>query len=121
LQARKSDHVGIGDLASHCFEKVAPCDVEVLEPETLLRKKQCQTVMLEARRIIVVQVVDTEDVIAPVEKPVCGMVADEAGCAGQKNFHRLPAVMPCFARRCGKSPAPRLSRATDRIERRILQ
>lgn len=42
---------------------------------------------LESRIVIVVEVVDADDLVAPLKKPLCNMQTDKTSRAGKQDFH----------------------------------
>ena len=68
--------------------------VELDEAEALVRRQPRQPGLLEADVVVVVEVVEADDLIAARQQAQRGGHADEAGGAGEQNFHgwMRPAV-----------------------------
>lgn len=61
--------------------------IEFLETESFVRAQAGKAPFLEADIIVVAEVIDPDDLIAAFEQPQGKGPADEAGNAGDENFH----------------------------------
>jgi len=68
---------------------------EVELPECKGRKlpEHVQTVALELRIVVGIEVVGPEDLDSLAEKPPGKVVSDETGCAGHKHLHSIPPLL----------------------------
>ena len=67
---------------------VADVELEELKPSSCVQARQSR--VLQGGVIVRIQVVHTDDRIAPFQEALCHVVANEPGCAGDKAIHLHP-------------------------------
>jgi hypothetical protein len=92
-------HPGLGGQVHHAVEALgreqrlhpgAVGHVQALEAKARLRRQPGQPGLLERRVVVVVEVVDADHLVAARQQALGHVHADEAGRAGDQDFHGRP-------------------------------
>jgi hypothetical protein len=87
LGGEVNDAVDVGVLGDEFGDGVAVGDVAVMEAEAGPVADSVEPGLLEADTIIVVEGIDADDGVAAPEQGIGDVIADEAGAAGDQDFH----------------------------------
>jgi hypothetical protein len=108
-------HAGLGGKMHHAIEILlgeqrrhagAICHVHLDEAEVFRRQQPGQTIALEFRAVVVVEVVQADHSIASRQQQLRNMHAYEASRARDQDFHLLQARSACESKRRGLSASP---------------
>ena len=67
-------------------------EVELHEAKLRLHREAREARLLERNVVVLIQVIETDHLVTAREQPLGRVRADEAGGAGQENFHRRPST-----------------------------
>src|ERR1700722_18573174 len=92
--------------AEEFLHRCAVCDIRLHEPEACVGPQELEARPFECRIIVGVEVIEPATLLAAFEQPPCRVESDEAGGAGDQQFHNLrhtvlpPDALSSSARIC---------------------
>ena len=88
LRRQVNDAGDIAVLGDQVFHRSPVGDIQAFEAETVVAAKHIKARLLQRNVIVIIEIIDTDNLVAPLKKRARGMETNESGGAGNQDSHK---------------------------------